>query len=1116
MKSHDPRSVACRLVSLTLLLSSVMLVTADAAQRAGKSRGVGRRSEGMTRLTPGRPVGRVLSGGGAHDYTLRLNAGQFLRVEVLQDGVDVELTLSGPDGTELFKADSPNGTDGPEFVTAIAAATGEHRLKVSAPGCCAFAGRYEVVVRELREARPGDEDRVAAEVAFMAATPFAVAFGEQQSRTAIVKYEESLRLWQKSDDAAGAARALYNIAFVYSALGDDTNAFVYFAQALSQYQRNGDHLGAAKTLVGTGRLHNRRGELQPAVKFFEEALAAYEGLENHLGQARVLVDLADAHRRMGEHEEAFRLYRQALDHCAEALRRRESVEERLVLATVHLGLGATYADSGEPVAAERHLTEALRVIGPSCRREDKLIQAEAHSDLGHTYNTVGRPQEALRHLDQAVPLFREAGYALGLAVALNNTGAVYAMLDDADHALIYYEQALAIYSRLGEQAEGEKAVTLNNVGQTYLLKKEPDQELDQALARFTEALRIQRSRRNQQDIATTLSNIGEVYHLKKDSRRALEYFGQALAIDRRLANRPGMAVVLNNMGRAASALPEEMDKALGYYEEARAIFESLGDRANQATTLGNIGTFYQRRGDKLKALETYRRGIEQLELSRTETTLDEVKAARAEPSAFVALASTLLVEMGQEREAFDLTELARARTLLDRLGNLRPNLFRGKETRLVREEKELSARLLSLEHTLRRERGQAAPSTDVITSTEAKYVAAQREYEVLLTRLKLADPAYASLRSVSPLKLPEVQKLLPEDVTLLSYFVMTEKTLAFVITRDSFKAVEIPVKEEEMAGPIRWFRRFADTSVLQLGELEQLHGWLLAPLRPYIRTRTVGIIPHRLLHYVPFAALTDGRHYFGEEHTLFYLPSASALCFARARSKPLGARMLAVSQGEAEGLPYLAHADAEAEAVARLYKTRALTTAEASQPAFLRRAARADIIHIAAHAELNTTSPLFYRIRLGPHLDDEGMLEIREVYNLNLSSAGLVVLSACRTQVGLPSQGDDIVALNRAFIYAGTPTVIASLWTVEDKSTRMLMTSFYTNLRRGLSKAEALRAAQTETRRNYPHPYHWAAFVLTGDPGLPPAATNCNGRQAGKGRSATLAGLKGSRPALGR
>ena len=1105
MKSHDPRSIACRLVSLTLLLSSVMLVTADAAQQAGKRRGGERRAEGVTRLVPGQPVGRVLSGGGFHDYPLWLNAGQFLQVEVLQDGVDVELTLSGPDGTELFKADSPNGTNGPEFVSAIAAATGEHHLKVSSPDSNAISGRYEVVIKELRGARSSDEDRVAAERAFMAATPFAVAFGEQQSRTAIAKYEESLKLWQKLGDAAGAARTLYNIAFVYAALFDDQNAFAYFALALSQYQKNEDRRGEAKTLVGTGRLHDRSGELDLAFKFFEEALLTYEELKDHMGQARVLVDLAAMHRKRDENEEVLARYRQALGHCAEALRRRQSVEEQRVLATVHLGLGAAYEASGDPETAVRHLTQALRITSPSSRREDKLIQAEAHTNLGHTYGLVGRAQEALRHLDQALELFPEVGYELGLAVALNNKGAIYALLDDADKALAFYEQALAIYSRLGAQAEVEKAETLNNVGQAYTLRS----KYDQALAHFAEALRIHRSRRNEPGAAITLNNIGDIYHLRKESRRALENFEQALDIHSRLGNRPRSAGVLNNMGRAASALPEEKHKALVYYEEARVIFEGLGDRTNHATTLGNIGTFYEELGDKQRALDAYRRGIEQLELSRASTTIEEIKAARAEPSAFVALASSLLMEMGQEREAFDLTELARARSFLDRLGNLRPNLFKGKETRLVREEKELSARLLSLEHTLRRERGK------VISSVEAQYAAAQREYEALLTRLKLADPAHASLRSVSPLKLPDVQKLLTEDVTLLSYFVMTEKTLAFVITRDSFKAVEIPVKEEEMAGPLRWFRRFADTSALQSGRLDQVHDWLLAPLKPYIRTRTVGIIPHKLLHYLPFAALTDGQRYFGEEHTLFYLPSASALCFARAGSRPVGARMLAVTQREADGLPYLAHAEAEAEAVARLYKTRALTTAEASQSTFLRRAARADIIHIAAHAELHTTSPLFYRIRLGPHLDDEGMLEIREVYNLNLSGTGLVVLSACRTQMGLPSQGDDIVALNRAFIYAGTPTVIASLWTVEDRSTRKLMTSFYTHLRRGLSKAEALRAAQTETRRSYPHPYHWAAFVLTGDPGLPPAATNCNGRQKGKGGSAARAGRKGSRPALG-
>jgi CHAT domain-containing protein len=136
----------------------------------------------------------------------------------------------------------------------------------------------------------------------------------------------------------------------------------------------------------------------------------------------------------------------------------------------------------------------------------------------------------------------------------------------------------------------------------------------------------------------------------------------------------------------------------------------------------------------------------------------------------------------------------------------------------------------------------------------------------------------------------------------------------------------------------------------------------------------------------------------------------------------------------------LQHADDEVKAVARLYGTNALT-------------------------------------------GNDGSLTVRDVYNLNLSRTGLVVLSACETHLGAQSRGDDIVGLNRAFIYAGTPTVIASLWTVDDESTGAFMVSFYSHLRRGMSKAESLRAAQRETRNRYPHPYYWAGFVLTGDPG---------------------------------
>jgi CHAT domain-containing protein len=350
-------------------------------------------------------------------------------------------------------------------------------------------------------------------------------------------------------------------------------------------------------------------------------------------------------------------------------------------------------------------------------------------------------------------------------------------------------------------------------------------------------------------------------------------------------------------------------------------------------------------------------------------------------------------------------------------------------------------------------------------------------------RLKASNPNYADLQSFSPAPLKEIQRLLGPQATLVSYYVTAEKTLAFVVSSDAFQAVEIPVKESDLRAAIVWFRGFASLRNPQPESLKQLDDWLIAPIRRLIRTGDVVIVPHGILHYVPFAALTDGRHYFGDDHAIYVLPSASILPSIRRRDRPSGSRLLAVAQSRADGFPALRYADDEAGSVAKLYHTQSLQTGRSTTAEFRKRAGGSNVIHIAAHAELNPTRPLFSRILLSAAGADRGAIEVREIYELDLTRTHLVVLSACQTQLGGQSKGDDIVGLNRAFIYAGVSFVIASLWTVDDQATSLLMKAFYTNVKRGMSKAAALRAAQAETRKKYSHPYYWAAFVLTGDPG---------------------------------
>jgi len=139
----------------------------------------------------------------------------------------------------------------------------------------------------------------------------------------------------------------------------------------------------------------------------------------------------------------------------------------------------------------------------------------------------------------------------------------------------------------------------------------------------------------------------------------------------------------------------------------------------------------------------------------------------------------------------------------------------------------------------------------------------------------------------------------------------------------------------------------------------------------------------------------------------------------------------------------------------------------------------AGVFHLATHGELSADDPMSSAM-LVPGSGEDGRLEVREVFGLDLH-ARLVVLSACETGLGKLTRGDELVGLQRAFLYAGTPAVVTTLWKVDDKATFELVRAFYTRLESG-GPVDALRQAQLETMRAFPHPYAWAAFGLTGSP----------------------------------
>ena len=293
---------------------------------------------------------------------------------------------------------------------------------------------------------------------------------------------------------------------------------------------------------------------------------------------------------------------------------------------------------------------------------------------------------------------------------------------------------------------------------------------------------------------------------------------------------------------------------------------------------------------------------------------------------------------------------------------------------------------------------------------------------------------------------------------------VTESALAFLITPDSFQAIPLEVSPETLEQELTLFRDFTEDDP-HPQSLQQLHQHLIAPIKPHLKTSNLIIVPHGFLHYLPFAALSNGQRYLADDYTISYLPSASVLRFLN-KNKPTNNNVLALGNPRISApLGFLEHADDEAEAVANIFNSKAFNGKDAQESLVYSQGKSAAMIHLAAHGQYNNRNPLYSTIHLAPTPEEDGRLEVHEIFGLDLTTVtNLVVLSACQTNLAEVNPGEDVVAMNRAFLYAGTPAVVASLWNVDDEATGILMKSFYSHLKAGMNKAEALQQAQKELR----------------------------------------------------
>jgi CHAT domain-containing protein/tetratricopeptide (TPR) repeat protein len=981
---------------------------------------------------PGTRIERTIDKSGSDTLRIPLAAHQFVRIEAVQNGVDFAVTLRDPEGHVLIQADSVNGRYGPETVVAVTTSSGNYTLEVKGGNAADLPARYELRCVELRAAEPGDEDVVAAHRAYAEAEQLRIRQTAEATRAAIEKLENSVDFFRKSNDRYMEGLALFSLGTAIAESGDYRKA-------------------------------------QP---LFKNASEVFHALGATHDEANAINSEAGAFDVVGEPQQALRLYEQAL------------------------GL---FRATGDP-------------------KEAILL-----SNIGWTQSTLGNWGAALEGYRHSLDLLRAAPNYWMQAHVLANMGVVYRQLGDPDRAEALFNQSIPLWNRIGDR-RGE-ATTLDALTNMYISENLPAKALP-VLERAEAGWRASGDKRG---LAEALAYAARARTQLGQFDAARASIAESLQLARQVHDRQKTGMALAELART-DLLSAHPGDAVEAGAQALVEFRAIGDRDHEALSLETIARAESDRGHLQMARSRMEEALRLTEENRGATNSEQLRASffatRQESYSFYI---DLLMRLGDTEAALQANERSRARSLLDMLAASGADIRQGVDPKLLARERDISDRLNAKGARLLPLLGRDDPQAAAL-SAEIRDL--QSEYQDVEAAIRSASPRYAALTQPAPLTVAQIRReVLDPDTLLLEYSLGEKRSWLWVVSLDQLHAFPLPSRAEIEAQASRVYELLSkhgqETEIASA--VQKLREMTLAPAAADLGSKRLAIVADGALQRIPFAILAGP-----DVREVAMLPSASAIAALRAQTadrKP-APKLLAVfadpvfdsSDPRAHAGAQLALAQPPNSSTSRLLEQLAVTqsggdlhlriprlpfTAQeadailhvAHDPSDLKAtgfdASRAEALsgilgqyrylHFATHGYLDTERPELSALVLS-QLDRQGrpadgFLRVNDIYNSRLS-ADLVVLSACQTGLGKEVRGEGLMGLTRAFMYAGVPRVIVSLWSVDDRATAELMSAFYRSLLRDHKRpSEALLDAQLELRKHkeWQSPYYWAAFVQQGD-----------------------------------
>jgi CHAT domain-containing protein len=840
----------------------------------------------------------------------------------------------------------------------------------------------------------------------------------------------------------------------------------------------------ANVLFNIGGANIQLGLYDKAISYFLKAEDIYTSVGDNglISLTKAHVNLASCYLQNGDMEKA-RSYYENSDRIFQKLKMINTPEYESLL----INLASFYIENNDYIKAREYNDKSFKIATKELNDYIKWISR------GVIYNELKDYKRSLECYYTALKVMeRDHGpnYS-GKEQIYNNLGTVYLNLNEHDKALDCFEHSKMIIIKNSGKNNASYSMCLNMIGQTYLKKNENASDLNKFLA-----------------------------NKKRNTITALEYYQQALC-----AVSPGYTSVDYTENPKIENAIDKTQLLVSLKNKAEALYE-LSELEEKA---GNTESCIKHLND---ALTTYQLSTKVIHLIRTGFINQESRLflAENEHSVYTGAvnASVHLFELTkgkkQFEQAFEFSERSRSTDFLTMVRNTRAKQFGGMPDSLLQKETELKSEIEAYKSFVFKETSNVNPDLQKVDLWKAKIFDLEKSYSKLISVFEKEYPKYYDFKYADPIvTLDEVQSKLKPREAMLEYVVKEPsngkdgKIIAFLITNNKYQIYNQDI-DSTFENSVNLFLQFLkNKSVFKTGKKDyiqystnayKLHKLLISPFSKQVEGYQLVIIPDGKLSYLPFDAFLTvspdtskmdfrGLKYLVYDHAISYSYSATLLYYYFNRDKQANKALAAfvprydgsvidlnMGNNQREQFFPLPGANLEVAGITKLINGQVFKEDEATEGNFKARAGNYDILHLAMHTVINDSLPMYSKLLFSPGKNGEGSLDTYEVYNMSLKSR-MTVLSACNTGTGRLQKGEGVMSLARAFLYAGCPAIVMTLWSVEDESSANLMIDFYKNLLSGYSKDEALRKAKIKHIRLADplkaHPYFWLGYVSIGD-----------------------------------